>query len=99
MDADGDSLYYDRLVVDDDEAERGLASGALTSDLRVRDRLRALLAGESPPAPAPPTLADDAALAVEAQTMLEHDAWVKLTARAERLERRLDALARSPLAR
>ena len=31
--------------------------------------------------------------------MLEHDGWVKLTGRAERLERRLDALARSPLTR
>ena len=29
--------------------------------------------------------------------MLEHDGWVKLTGRAERLERRLDALERSPL--
>jgi len=36
---------------------------------------------------------------VEAQAMLEHDGWVKLTGRAERLERRLDALARSPLTR
>jgi hypothetical protein len=99
MDAEGDSLYYDRVVVDDETVERGLASGELTSDTRIRDTLRAVLAGEAPPAQVPPSLEDDVAFAVEAQAMLEHDGWVKLTARAERLERRLDALARSPLAR
>ena len=31
--------------------------------------------------------------------MLEHDAWVKLTERAERVERRLAVLERSPLVR
>ncbi len=30
--------------------------------------------------------------------MLEHDGWMKLTARTELLERRLAALERSPLA-
>jgi len=99
MDAEGDTRFYDRLVVDDEAAERGLASGELTVDIRVRDLLRACAARETPPPPPAPTLADDVALAVEAQAMLEHDAWVKLTTRAERLERRLDALARSPLAR
>jgi hypothetical protein len=99
MDAEGDSLYYDRVVVDDETVERGLASGELTSDTRIRDTLRAVLAGEAPPAVAPTSLEEDVAFAVEAQAMLEHDGWVKLTARAERLERRLDALARSPLAR
>jgi hypothetical protein len=99
MDAEGDTRFYDRLVVDDEAAERGLARGELTVDTRARDLLRARAAGETPPAAHAPTLADDVALAVEAQAMLEHDAWVKLTTRAERLERRLDVLARSPLAR
>ena len=99
MDAEGDRSYYDRLVVDDAAAERGLASGELTSDTRLRDALRAIGSGETPPEAPAPTLAEDVAFAVEAQAMLEHDGWVKLTARAERLERRLDALARSPLTR
>ena len=99
MDAEGDRTFYDRLVVDDAAVERGLGSGELTADTRVRDRLRALLEGTPPPAVPEPTLADDAAFAVEAQAMLEHDGWVKLTPRAERLERRLAALARSPLTR
>ncbi|HEY6076371.1 MAG TPA: hypothetical protein VIV36_05995, partial [Gaiella sp.] len=99
MDAEGDQPYYDRLVVDDDAAQRGLASGELTSDTRLRDALRAIGSGETLPEAPAPTLAEDVAFAVEAQAMLEHDGWVKLTGRAERLERRLDALARSPLTR
>ena len=98
MDAEGDRSFYDRLVVDDAAVERGLASGdARSSDTRLRDALRALASGETPPRGAGRRrLAEDVALAVEAQAMLEHDGWVKLTARAERLERRLDALERSP---
>jgi hypothetical protein len=99
MDAEGDQSYWDSLVVDDAAVERGLASGELTSDTRLRDVLRAIGSGETPPGAPAPTLAEDVAFAVEAQAMLEHDGWVKLTGRAERLERRLDALARSPLRR
>ncbi len=99
MDAEGEAGFYDRLVVGDEAVARGLASGELTSDTRVRDVLQARAAGGAPPQAPAPTLADDVALAVEAQAMLEHDAWVKLTTRAERLERRLDVLARSPLIR
>ena len=99
MDAEGDQSFYDGLVVDDAAVERGLASAELASDARVRDALRALASGATPPDAPTPTLADDVAFAVEAQAMLEHDGWVKLTGRAQRLERRLDALARSPLAR
>ena len=99
MEAEGDQSFYDRLVVDDAAAERGLASGELTSDTRVRDALRAIASGAAPPEVPEPTLAEDVAFAVEAQAMLEHDGWVKLTGRTERLERRLAALARSPLTR
>jgi hypothetical protein len=99
MDAEGDRSFYDRLVVDDAAAARGLASGELTSDTRVRDALRAIASGATPSEAPEPTLAEDVAFAVEAQAMLEHDGWVKLTGRTERLERRLAALARSPLAR
>ena len=99
MDVEGDLAFYERLVVADEEVERGLARGELVSDTRLRDALDALAVGDTPPPAAPPSLAEDVALAVEAQAMLEHDSWVKLTARAERLERRLGALERSPLAR
>lgn len=99
MDAEGDQSFYDRLLVDDTAVERGLASGDLTSDTRVRDVLRAIASGVTPPKAPAPSLAEDVSFAVEAQAMLEHDGWVKLTGRAERLERRLDALARSPLTR
>jgi hypothetical protein len=99
MDAEGDQSYWDSLVVDDAAAERGLASGELTADTRLRDALRAIGSGQTPPGAPAPTLAEDVAFAVEAQAMLEHDGWVKLTGRAERLERGLDALARSPLTR
>jgi hypothetical protein len=99
MDAEGDQSFYDRLVVDDAAVERGLASGDLTSDTRVRDALRAIASGAALPEAPEPTLTEDVAFAVEAQAMLEHDGWVKLTGRTERLERRLAALARSPLTR
>lgn len=99
MEAAGDEAFYRGLLVDDAAVERGLASGELAVDTRLRDILRALELGDAPPVQAEPTLADDVALAVEAQAMLEHDAWVKLTERAERVERRLAALERSPLVR
>jgi glycosyl transferase family 2 len=98
MDAEGDSAFYQRLVADDAAVEAGLESGELVVDTRVRDIVRGNLAGGPQPPPAPPTLADDAAFAVEAQAMLEHDAWVKLSARADHLERRLGAVDRSPFA-
>ena len=47
----------------------------------------------------PPTLAEDTAFAVEAQAMLAHDGWVRLTERAERLQRLHDRLERSRLFR
>ncbi len=93
MEAEGDDAFYERLVVRDDVVERLVERGDLTTDVRLRDELRAVLAGRPSPPRRPPTLADDVALAVEAQAMLEHDAWVKLDRRADALERRLAALA------
>ena len=97
MDEAGDEPFYRGLVVDDGAIERGLASGELAVDTRLRDALRAVERGKAPAAWPPPTLAEDVELAVEAQVMLEHDAWVKLTDRAERVERRLATIERSPL--
>lgn len=91
----GDEAFYRRLALDDEAVRRGMESGELTEDARARDRLRALLAGVSGPEPPSPMLADDVAFAVEAQAMLEHDSWVKLQSRAERLERAIGGLERS----
>jgi hypothetical protein len=99
LEAQGDEAFYDAMVVDDEAVRRGLESGELTLDTRARDRLRALVGGSAPPELAPPTLADDVALAVEAQAMLSHDTWVKLPGRAERLERAIGALEGSMVAR
>jgi hypothetical protein len=99
LEMQGDSAFYDAMVVDDEAVRRGLESGELTRDTRVRDRLRALVGGSEPPDPGSPTLADDVAFAVEAQAMLEHDTWVKLPGRAERLERAIGALESSVVAR
>jgi hypothetical protein len=99
LDTSGDEAYWVSLVADDDAVRRGLASGELTTDTRARDRLRAFVAGTPVPDPAIPTLADDIAFAIEAQAMLDHDSWVKLPGRAERLERAIGALERSVLSR
>jgi len=94
MDAEGEESFYGRLVVDDVALERGLATGEMHVDTRLRDALR-----DGLPAWEPPVLGEDVALAVEAQAMLEHDAAMKLAARAERLERRLGAMERSLVVR
>jgi hypothetical protein len=99
LETGGDEAFYDGLVLDDDAVRRGLASGELTTDTRARDRLRALVAGTPAPDPPIPALADDIAFAVEAQAMLDHDSWVKLPGRADRLERAIGALERSVLSR
>ena len=95
LDEAGEHMFYARLALDDDAVLRGIASGELTEDTRLRDRLRALFDGTTVPEPPPATLADDVAFAVEAQAMLAHDAWVKLQARADRLERVIAGLERS----
>ena len=98
MDERGDTDFYRALVVDDAALRRGLDAGELATDTRVRDRLRALVAGAPLPVPAPLALPDDVAFAVEAQAMLVNDAWVRLPGRAERLQRRIATLERSPFA-
>jgi hypothetical protein len=71
------------LVVDDEALEQGLQDGTLALDTRVRDALRAIHAGNPPTFPAP-TLADDAAYAVEAAALTE--------AYAVRAQRQLDGI-------
>ncbi len=92
--------YYDSLVVDDDEVERGVEEGRLVVDTRLRDALRALRGpgGEyAPPSEATalsfplPTLVEDATYAVEAAVLGEADV-VRLQRRLDVLERRLLSL-------
>jgi Glycosyl transferase family 2 len=79
--------YYDALVVEDDELERGRASGRLVEDTRLRDALRAKAAGGEP-AFLIPTLVEDAEYAVEAAVLGEADV-VRLQRRLDELENRL----------
>jgi len=92
--------YYDSLVLDEDELERGLEQGRLVRDTRLRDALHLLraegdsgeeylLPSEAPPLAFPtPTLVEDAEYAVEAAVLGEADV-VRLQRRLDTLERRL----------
>ena len=97
MDVEGDRAFYARLVVDDEAVEEGLAGGALIVGHAAPRRAADAHVGGCAPRGATPTLAEDAAFAVEAQAMLAHDGWVRLTERAERLQRRIERLERSRL--
>ncbi len=95
--------YYDSLLVEDDELDRGVAEGRLVVDTRLRDALRELRApapdGREYPLPesAPslsfpiPTLVEDADYAVEAAVLGEADV-VRLQRRLDTLEKRLQSL-------
>jgi hypothetical protein len=71
------------LVVEGGALEQGLQEGTLVIDTRLRDALRAIRAGQPLTFPAP-TLADDAAYAVEAAALTE--------AYAVRAQRQLDGI-------
>jgi Glycosyl transferase family 2 len=101
---------HSALVVDDDALARGLDDGTLVTDTRLRDVLRELrledggprrfaLPTERPPSLTfpPPTLADDAAYAVEAAVLAEADV-IRVERRMDALEQRLRGLER-PFAR
>jgi hypothetical protein len=99
MDAHGDESFFARLVVGDAALDGLLRQQELTRDTRLRDALRVALAGARMPPSTPPTIADDVSLATEAQAMLEHDSWVKLARRADRLERAVARLERERVPR
>ena len=74
--------FYDEVVVDDDALRRGLEGGWLQEDVRIRDALRALAAGATPPRAA----TDGAAsFAIASSCVAE--------AELVRLQRRVDVLA------
>ena len=79
--------YYDAQVVQDEELEKGVASGRLVVDTRLRDALRRIAAGEALAFPTP-TLVDEATYAVEAAALGEADV-VRLQRRLDELEHRL----------
>ena len=80
--------YYERLVVSDDELERGVADGRLVVDTRLRDALARDRSGGRRPCFQVPTLVEDAEYAVEAAVLGEADV-VRLQRRLDELERRL----------
>jgi hypothetical protein len=80
--------YYASQVVSDEEVERGVASGRLVVDTRLRDALRQVEAGSGPLVFETPTLVDEASYAVEAAALGEADV-VRLQRRLDTLERRL----------
>ncbi|MBA3434698.1 MAG: glycosyltransferase family 2 protein [Actinobacteria bacterium] len=81
--------YYDSLVVDDDEVERGVEARRLVVDTRLRDALRELRTNDRSGLSFPiPSLVEDAEYAVEAAVLGEADV-VRLQRRLDTLERRL----------
>ena len=81
--------YYESLVVDDAELERGVAEGRLVVDARLRDALRRVGGGDATPLEFEnPSLVDEATYAVEAATLGEADV-VRLQRRLDTLEERL----------
>lgn len=105
---------FQTMWIGEEELERGLSSGSLVLDERLRDALRNL-AGQSPvplqdaefPVPSAgerklrfprPGVVDDAAYAVEAAVLGEAD-LVRAQRRLDELETRLSLLERRPTAR
>jgi hypothetical protein len=97
--------FYEPLVVDDGELERGLEDGTLVYDTRLRDVLRPLGFGKGG---APPSTALDfgrldvnaaAQYAAESTALQESDLALALGARIEDLESRVGGLERGALTR
>ena len=83
--------YYESLVVSDEEVEKGVETGRLVVDTRLRDALRQLETSGGPLSFPLPTLVEDATYAVEAAVLGEADV-VRLQRRLDTLERRLQSL-------
>jgi Glycosyl transferase family 2 len=83
--------WYDAQVVSDEEVARGVETGRLVVDTRLRDALRQVEAGEGPLSFPLPSLVDEAVYAVEAAVLGEADV-VRLQRRLDTLERRLQTL-------
>jgi hypothetical protein len=86
--------YYEGQVVTDDEVERGVETGRLVVDTRLRDALRRIDARDTDLEFPTPTLVDEATYAVEAAVLGEADV-VRLQRRLDTLEQRLATVERS----
>ena len=107
-DREGLAAAADSLVVDEDELGRGLCTGVLVEDTRLRDALRSLagvdrlpgtaerepLFGREPLQFARPSVVDDALFAVEAAVVGQADD-VRLRRHVDELERRIQTLESS----
>jgi hypothetical protein len=102
--------HHESMVIGEQAIARGLMDGTLVYDTRLRDALRALRSDsagerrqfvlpskrETPLSFAPPTVADDAAYAVEAAVLSEAD-LVRLERGLDALDQRLRSLELRPL--
>ncbi len=101
--------FYTPLVVDDERLERGLSTGDLAIDTRLRDTLRELEFGrvdgidrETSGAVlhfAAPSLEEVASYAAESSALQESDFGLALGARVDDLEARIGDLERSTVSR
>ena len=99
--------YFESLVTDDEALEQGLANGTLAVDTRLREALRTLSDGDGSFAlPGDERrlefsrldVSDDPHYASEVSVLAGIDAIVKSETRVDRIEERLSALERGPLA-
>jgi hypothetical protein len=88
---------HDPQAADRGDVERGLASGALQLDARVREALRTLEAGGTPDFPRP-GIADDAELAADAAVLGEADV-LAARRKMDELEQRLAEVEARPVQR
>jgi hypothetical protein len=80
--------YYAGQIVSDEDVERGVETGRLVVDNRLRDALRRIDAGDTQLEFPTPSLVDEATYAVEAAVLGEADV-VRLQRRLDELEHRL----------
>jgi Glycosyl transferase family 2 len=92
LDSDGPAAFHRSLLFDDPAVEQGLANGTLVEDVRLRDALTTLRAGETTLPTWTATLADDVDLTLDFQSALERDSRVGLDRRAAALERAIARL-------
>jgi hypothetical protein len=97
--------FYAPLVVDDDALARGLATGMLAVDTRLRDALRSLGFGEGTEnglheiAFERPGVTDAALYAAESSALQESDLGLAFGARIDAIDERVGLLERRPLSR
>jgi hypothetical protein len=92
LDSDGPVALHRSFLFDDAAVERGLGDRTLVEDVRLRDALATLRAGDTTLPTWAAALADDVDLMLDFQSALERDSWVGLDRRAAALERAIALL-------